>query len=57
LSKKHSFLSFYKDVTEIKEYDTMLDEYYVDRGWELETGIPTVEKLKALKLEDEIGKE
>ncbi|MBI5116427.1 aldehyde ferredoxin oxidoreductase family protein [Candidatus Poribacteria bacterium] len=34
-----------------KELDLMLDEYYTARGWDLETGIPTKEKLADLGLE------
>jgi aldehyde:ferredoxin oxidoreductase len=30
----------------------MLDEYYLERGWEVETGIPTSKTLKDLKLEE-----
>lgn len=29
----------------------ILDEYYHERGWDIEKGIPTPEKLKSLKLE------
>ncbi len=36
---------------EIKDYQRMLDEYYQARGWSLETGIPTKEKLQQLGLE------
>ena len=32
--------------------DTMLDEYYTFRGWDLKTGIPTPERLVSLGLED-----
>jgi len=35
---------------EIKDYQRMLDEYYRARGWSLETGIPTKEKLQQLGL-------
>jgi aldehyde:ferredoxin oxidoreductase len=28
----------------------MLDEYYTERGWSLETGHPTKEELKRLNL-------
>jgi len=35
---------------EIKDYQRMLDEYYQARGWSLETGIPTKEKLQQLDL-------
>ncbi|MEM2093544.1 MAG: aldehyde ferredoxin oxidoreductase family protein [Candidatus Bathyarchaeia archaeon] len=31
---------------------TLLDEYYVERGFDPKTGLPTVEKLKQLELED-----
>ncbi len=33
------------------ELDTMLDEYYTLRGWDVETGTPTREKLSDLGLE------
>jgi aldehyde:ferredoxin oxidoreductase len=29
----------------------MLDEYYTERGWNLETGIPTRETLRKLGLQ------
>jgi len=32
------------------DLDTMLDEYYTLRGWEIKTGIPTREKLTDLRL-------
>jgi aldehyde:ferredoxin oxidoreductase len=35
----------------------MLNEYYRERGWDLETGIPTSKKLLALKLEKIVGDE
>jgi aldehyde:ferredoxin oxidoreductase len=41
-----------------KDLDTMLDEYYTVRGWDLGTGVPTRKKLKELNLDyvcDEIG--
>jgi len=37
----------------------MLDEYYTDRGWDLDTGIPTREKLEELGLgyvADQLGR-
>lgn len=34
------------------ELDTMLDEYYTARGWDLTEGIPTAEKLTELELVD-----
>jgi aldehyde:ferredoxin oxidoreductase len=33
------------------ELDTMLDEYYATRGWDVKTGIPTRAKLAELRLE------
>ena len=33
------------------ELNEMLDEYYVARGWDLKTGMPTKEKLEELGLE------
>ncbi len=36
----------------VLELETMLDEYYKARGWDLETGLPTVEKLEELGLAD-----
>jgi aldehyde:ferredoxin oxidoreductase len=30
----------------------MLDEYYCERGWDKETGLPTKESLKNLGLEN-----
>ena len=34
----------------ILELDAMLDEYYLARGWDKETGLPTSEKLRELGL-------
>lgn len=33
---------------EIREYDTMLREYYIARGWDPETGVPTAATLERL---------
>ncbi|MEM3713955.1 MAG: aldehyde ferredoxin oxidoreductase family protein [Nitrososphaeria archaeon] len=33
------------------ELNSMLDEYYTERGWDKATGIPTKEKLRELELE------
>ena len=33
-------------------FNKMLDEYYEERGWDIEKGIPTREKLKELDLAD-----
>ncbi len=42
--------------TQIQDYDAMLDEYYLERGWETETGIPTSDKLSELRLDGITGK-
>lgn len=34
----------------VLELEAMLDEYYLARGWETETGLPTSEKLRELGL-------
>jgi aldehyde:ferredoxin oxidoreductase len=34
----------------VLELEPMLDEYYHARGWDLETGLPTIEKLADLGL-------
>ncbi len=39
----------------VKDFSSMLDEFYKERGWDLETGKPTAEKLTELGLEDYIG--
>lgn len=36
----------------IKDYQGMLEEYYEARGWNLETGMPTKEKLLELELDE-----
>lgn len=38
-----------------KEFEGMKDDYYRLRGWDIETGIPTGEKLVELGLEDVAG--
>ncbi|MGM0686045.1 MAG: aldehyde ferredoxin oxidoreductase family protein [Promethearchaeati archaeon] len=38
------------------ELDDMLEEYYHERGWNPETGLPTKETLKRLSLEEEMEK-
>lgn len=35
---------------EVVELDEMLDEYYENRGWRVEDGVPTEEKLRELNL-------
>jgi aldehyde:ferredoxin oxidoreductase len=37
----------------VLELEPMLDEYYRARGWEVETGLPTHEKLVELGLAEE----
>lgn len=36
------------------ELDDMLEEYYKERGWDLESGLPTKETLRRLSLEEEM---
>jgi len=36
----------------VKDYEGILDEYYEARGWNIETGIPTKEKLLELELHE-----
>jgi len=36
----------------IHDYESLLDEYYAARGWDIATGKPTEEKLRQLKLEE-----
>ena len=36
---------------QVAQLDKMLDEYYTLRGWDLETGVPTPQKLRDLGLE------
>ena len=38
---------------QVVELDQMLDEYYERRGWDLESGLPTMDTLKRLGLEKE----
>ncbi len=37
----------------IEEFEEALNDYYNLRGWDSKTGIPTIEKIKELELEDE----
>jgi len=41
--------------TAIKNYEAMLDEYYEARGWDKDTGVPTLKKLKELELGEVAG--
>jgi len=36
----------------METFNTMLDEYYAERGWELETGTPSRQKLEELGISD-----
>jgi aldehyde:ferredoxin oxidoreductase len=38
---------------QVVELNQMLDEYYEQRGWNLKTGLPTIDTLKRLGLEEE----
>ncbi|MHA2300775.1 MAG: aldehyde ferredoxin oxidoreductase family protein [Candidatus Thorarchaeota archaeon] len=38
---------------QVVELNQMLDEYYEQRGWNLKTGLPTMDTLKRLGLEEE----
>jgi aldehyde:ferredoxin oxidoreductase len=42
--------------TQIKDYDAMLDEYCLERGWATKTGIPTAETLQALNLDTHLAR-
>ena len=49
--KRPSFGAYQKeDRCIVKDYEGMLKEYYHERGWDTETGIPTKEKLSELGL-------
>ena len=39
----------------VENLDQMLDHFYTHLGWDLETGIPTAQKLKEMKLEWMVG--
>jgi aldehyde:ferredoxin oxidoreductase len=39
-------------IVQRKDLDKMLDDYYRHRGWDVETGVPTREKLEELGLQD-----
>jgi len=46
----------YKDNTKcvIEDFDKLLDEYYIARGWELEQGYPKAEKLLSLGIKEKV---
>jgi aldehyde:ferredoxin oxidoreductase len=37
------------------EFEKLKDEFYHLRGWDISTGIPTVDTLRSLQLEDLAG--
>ncbi len=39
----------------VGDIEKLLDDYYEERGWEVETGIPTKDKLTELGLADIVG--
>ena len=39
-----------------EQFELLLDEYYESHGWDVTTGLPTVQKIKELNLYDEICK-
>ena len=51
--KEYRMMDYYK-TTLLTEADMgrMLDDYYEERGWDSESGVPTLEKLRELGLED-----
>jgi aldehyde:ferredoxin oxidoreductase len=52
--KQKPAFGFYEkeDQCAIKDFEGMLDEYYEARKWDIKTGMPSKEKLKALGLEE-----
>jgi len=51
--KEHIMRDYYKKkVLDREDLNQWLDDYYDERGWEIETGIPKKEKLMALDLDD-----
>lgn len=43
---------FGKKVLKEEDFELMLDDYYQERGWDTETGVPTKAKLEELSLRD-----
>jgi aldehyde:ferredoxin oxidoreductase len=41
-----------KRVITSEDLKRLLDDYYDERGWDIETGVPTKDKLAALGLEE-----
>jgi len=54
--RKKPLTDYYQNVDLTPEdVEKIYDEYYTDRGWDVEKGIPTKEKLTELGLEDIAG--
>ena len=55
--RKKPLTDYYQNVDLAPEdVEKIYDEYYTDRGWDVEKGIPTKEKLIELGLEDIAGR-
>lgn len=52
---EHYLLDYFGRRLRKSDLQKMLDDYYEERGWDVEKGIPTREKLLELGLEDFIG--
>jgi len=51
--EEHYIMDYYKTKRLSREdVDQWITDYYLERGWDPETGIPTKEKLAELGLED-----
>ena len=52
-AKQRPLFGVYRDEERciIKDYEGMLKEYYLERGWDTKTGIPTEKKIKDLAIE------
>jgi aldehyde:ferredoxin oxidoreductase len=51
---EHVMTDYYRTRTlKRQDIENLLDDYYDERGWDIETGIPTPQKLKELGLYDE----
>jgi len=50
--KEHSMMDYYKTTVLTEEdINRMLDDYYDERGWDRENGVPTPDKLRDLGLD------
>lgn len=55
--RRKTLMDYYRQVELTREdIEKMFDEYYADRGWDVEKGIPTKEKLMELGLEDMVAR-